>query len=102
MRCVNRDCPSSMRDARVIALDVGSLLAGAKYRGEFEERLKAVLREVAASEGRIILFIDDLHPIVGPGAAGSAGAGVRGGAVAAGGGTSERSIGTSKRPACCT
>ena len=69
LRIVNRDCPSSMCDARVVALDVGSLLAGAKYRGEFEERLKAVLREVAASEGRIILFIDELHTIVGAGAA---------------------------------
>jgi len=69
LRIVNRDCPSSMRDARIIALDVGRLLAGAKYRGEFEERLKAVLREVAASEGRIILFIDELHMIVGAGAA---------------------------------
>jgi len=68
LRIVNRDCPSSMCDARVIALDVGRLLAGAKYRGEFEERLKAVLREVAASEGRIILFIDELHMIVGAGA----------------------------------
>jgi ATP-dependent Clp protease ATP-binding subunit ClpB len=69
LRIVNGDCPGSMRDSRLIALDVGQLLAGAKYRGEFEERLKAVLKEVAASEGRIILFIDELHTIVGAGAA---------------------------------
>ena len=69
LRIVNGDCPSSMRDARLIALDVGQLLAGAKFRGEFEDRLKAVLREVAAAEGRIILFIDELHTIVGAGAA---------------------------------
>ncbi len=66
-RIVNGDCPESMRAARIITLDVGQLLAGAKYRGEFEERLKAVLREVASSEGRIILFIDELHTIVGAG-----------------------------------
>ena len=69
LRIVNSDCPSMMREARVAALDVGSLLAGAKYRGEFEERLKAVLREVAAAQGRIILFIDELHTIVGAGQA---------------------------------
>ncbi|MEM7227746.1 MAG: ATP-dependent chaperone ClpB [Planctomycetota bacterium] len=69
LRIVNGDCPSSMRDARIVALDVGQLLAGAKFRGEFEERLKAVLREVTASDGRIILFIDELHTIVGAGAA---------------------------------
>ena len=69
LRLVAGDCPSSMRDARIMALDVGQLLAGAKYRGEFEERLKAVLREVAASEGRVILFIDELHTIVGAGQA---------------------------------
>ena len=69
LRIVNRDCPTSMRDARLIALDVGALLAGTKFRGEFEERLKAVLREVAAAEGRVILFIDELHAIVGAGAA---------------------------------
>jgi ATP-dependent Clp protease ATP-binding subunit ClpB len=69
LRIVNGDCPESMRDARIVALDVGQLLAGAKYRGEFEERLKAVLREVTSSEGRIILFIDELHTIVGAGQA---------------------------------
>ena len=67
LRIVNGDCPASMRDARIMALDVGALLAGAKFRGEFEERLKAVLREVAASDGSIILFIDELHTIVGAG-----------------------------------
>ena len=66
-RIVSGDCPGSMRSSRIMALDVGSLLAGAKYRGEFEERLKAVLREVAAAEGRIILFIDELHTMVGAG-----------------------------------
>ncbi len=66
-RIVQGDCPESMKSSRIMALDVGALLAGAKYRGEFEERLKAVLREVAASEGRIILFIDELHTIVGAG-----------------------------------
>ncbi|MBL8764618.1 MAG: ATP-dependent chaperone ClpB [Phycisphaerae bacterium] len=69
LRIINGDCPDSMRDRRVMALDVGQLLAGAKYRGEFEERLKAVLREVTASQGRVILFIDELHTIVGAGAA---------------------------------
>ncbi len=69
LRIVNGDCPEGMRESRIIGLDVGQLLAGAKYRGEFEERLKAVLREVTASEGRIILFIDELHTIVGAGQA---------------------------------
>jgi len=67
LRIVAGDCPTSMRDSRIMALDVGALLAGAKYRGEFEERLKAVLREVSASDGSVILFIDELHTIVGAG-----------------------------------
>ncbi len=68
-RLVAGDCPESMRGVRIMALDVGRLLAGAKFRGEFEERLKAVLREVQAAEGRVILFIDELHTIIGAGAA---------------------------------
>jgi len=69
LRIINGDCPESMREVRIVSLDVGQLLAGAKYRGEFEERLKAVLREVQASKGQVILFIDELHTIVGAGAA---------------------------------
>jgi ATP-dependent Clp protease ATP-binding subunit ClpB len=69
LRIVDGDCPGSMRESRIVALDVGQMLAGTKFRGEFEDRLKAVLREVTASEGRIILFIDELHTIVGAGAA---------------------------------
>src|SRR5919198_366368 len=68
-RIVSGDVPDSLRDRRVIALDIGALIAGAKYRGEFEDRLKAVLKEVAEGEGRIILFLDELHTIVGAGAA---------------------------------
>jgi len=68
-RIVRGDVPEGLKEKRVFALDIGSLLAGAKYRGEFEERLKAVLKEIAASEGQIILFIDELHTIVGAGAA---------------------------------
>ena len=68
-RITSGDVPESLLDRRVWALDVGSLLAGTKYRGEFEERLKAVLAEISAAEGRIILFIDELHTIVGAGAA---------------------------------
>jgi ATP-dependent Clp protease ATP-binding subunit ClpB len=67
LRIINGDCPEGMKGSRIMALDVGQLLAGAKFRGEFEERLKAVLREVAASEGSVILFIDELHTIVGAG-----------------------------------
>ncbi len=69
LRIVNGDCPEGMKDKRIMALDVGQLLAGAKYRGEFEDRLKAVLREVSASDGAVILFIDELHTIIGAGAA---------------------------------
>jgi ATP-dependent Clp protease ATP-binding subunit ClpB len=68
-RIVDGDVPESLRDRRVIALDIGSLLAGSKYRGEFEERLKAVLAEVQEAQGQIVLFLDELHTIVGAGAA---------------------------------
>ncbi len=68
-RIVNGDVPEGLKDRSIFALDMGSLVAGAKYRGEFEERLKAVLNEVKESDGRIILFIDELHTIVGAGAA---------------------------------
>ncbi len=68
-RIVSGDVPESLRDRRVIALDIGALIAGAKYRGEFEDRLKAVLKEVGEAGGQIILFLDELHTIVGAGAA---------------------------------
>jgi ATP-dependent Clp protease ATP-binding subunit ClpB len=68
-RIVDGDVPEGLKDRRVWALDIGALLAGSKYRGEFEERLKAVLTEIKESEGRIVLFIDELHTIVGAGAA---------------------------------
>ena len=68
-RIVAGDVPESLADSRLVALDIGALIAGAKYRGEFEDRLKAVLREIAEADGNVILFIDELHTIVGAGAA---------------------------------
>ena len=68
-RIVDGDVPSSLRDKDVVVLDLGAMVAGAKYRGEFEDRLKAVLREVEQAEGRLVLFIDELHTLVGAGAA---------------------------------
>jgi ATP-dependent Clp protease ATP-binding subunit ClpB len=67
LRIVNGDVPESLKDKQLMALDMGSLIAGAKYRGEFEERLKAVLNEVTAAEGSIVLFIDEMHTLVGAG-----------------------------------
>ena len=69
-RIVNGDVPESMKNKRLVSLNIGSMLAGAKYRGEFEERLKAFIKEVTASDGEIILFIDELHTLVGAGAGG--------------------------------
>jgi ATP-dependent Clp protease ATP-binding subunit ClpB len=68
-RIVNGDVPESLKDRRLVALDLGALIAGTKYRGEFEDRLKAVLREVSEADGQVIVFIDELHTIVGAGAA---------------------------------
>src|SRR5207253_2297942 len=68
-RIVRGDVPDGLKNKRVVALDMGALIAGAKYRGEFEERLKAVLKEIQAAQGQIILFIDELHTIVGAGKA---------------------------------
>ncbi|MBX9687761.1 MAG: ATP-dependent chaperone ClpB [Candidatus Obscuribacterales bacterium] len=69
-RITKKDVPEGLKDKKLISLDMGSLIAGAKYRGEFEERLKAVLKEVVESEGKIILFIDELHTVVGAGSSG--------------------------------
>src|SRR4029077_3082636 len=63
------DVPESLRNKRLLSLDLGALIAGAKYRGEFEDRLKAVLKEIASADGAVILFIDELHTLVGAGAA---------------------------------
>ncbi|MDW7996031.1 MAG: AAA family ATPase, partial [Gemmatales bacterium] len=67
-RIVRGDVPESLQNRRLISLDMGALIAGAKYRGEFEDRLKAVLKEVTSSDGQIILFIDEIHTVVGAGA----------------------------------
>lgn len=66
-RVVRGDVPSVLKESRIVALDMGALVAGAKYRGEFEERLKAVLAEVKQAEGKIVLFIDEVHLVLGAG-----------------------------------
>ena len=67
--CVKGDVPEGLKTKRIVALDMGALVAGAKYRGEFEDRLKAVIKEVTDSDGELILFIDEIHTLVGAGAA---------------------------------
>ena len=67
LRIVDGDVPEALRNKRLMALDMGALIAGAKYRGEFEERLKAVLKEIEAAAGEVILFIDEMHTLVGAG-----------------------------------
>ena len=69
LRIFAGDVPETIKDKKVVALDMGALVAGAKFRGEFEERLKAVIKEVQDSQGAVILFIDELHTLVGAGAA---------------------------------
>src|SRR5207245_10683318 len=69
LRIVNDDVPEALKGKKLMALDLGAMVAGAKYRGEFEERLKAVLSEIAAAEGDIIVFIDELHTLIGAGKA---------------------------------
>ena len=69
LRIVNGDVPEALKNKRLLALDLGAMVAGAKYRGEFEERLKAVLKEIEAAEGEIILFIDEMHTLIGAGSA---------------------------------
>src|SRR5207245_3835885 len=69
LRIVNGDVPESLKEKRLMALDLGAMVAGAKYRGEFEERLKAVLAEITAAAGEIVVFIDELHTLVGAGKA---------------------------------
>ncbi|MGL5063124.1 MAG: AAA family ATPase, partial [Microcoleus sp.] len=75
-RIVNGDVPESLKNRQLFSLDMGSLIAGAKFRGEFEERLRSVLREVIGSDGQIVLFIDELHTVVGTGGGGSSGSGM--------------------------
>ena len=69
LRIVKGDVPEGLKTKRIVALDMGALVAGAKYRGEFEDRLKAVIKEVTDSDGELILFIDEIHTLVGAGAA---------------------------------